>query len=139
MKIEKVHPAGWKLITDDEIYYFGEYGKFGCYCNDGVVYKDRQAFETGKGVCYINEYGFDNCDENNGPLFEFGAKEAVASELEGNSYVATTGWTREELVALCDGNEAMAEDLFDHLDWMSPETLWDEWCEDDEEQERLEG
>lgn len=138
MKIEKVYPAGWKMVTDDETYYFGEYGKFGCYCNEGVVYKDRQAFETGNGVCYINEYGFENDDENSGLLFEFNAKEAVASELEGNSYVAISGYTRQDLIALCDGNEVMAEDLFDHLDWMAPETLWNEWCEDDEEQERLE-
>lgn len=137
MKIEKVYPAGWKMITDDEIYYFGEYGKFGCYCNEGVVYKDRHAFETGNGVCYINEYGFDNADENDGVLFEFTAKEAVASELEGNSYVTTEGWTRQDLINLCNGNAAMAEELFDHLDWMSPETLWDEWCEDEEEQEML--
>lgn len=137
MKIEKVYPAGWKLTTDDETYYFGEYGKFGCYYNEGVVYKDRQAFETGNGVCYINEYGFDNNDENDGPLFEFDAKEAVASELEGNSYVATEGWTRQNLIDLCNGDESMAKELFDHLDWMSPETLWNEWCEDEEKQEIL--
>ena len=138
MKIEKVYPAGWKMATDDETYYFGEYGKFGCYCNEGVVYKDRQAFETGKGVCYINEYGFDNSDENGSSIFEFDEKEAIASALEGNSYVATSGYTRQDLIDLCNGNEDIASDLFDHLDWMYPETLWDEWCEDEEEQERLE-
>ena len=137
MKIEKVYPAGWKMVTDDETYYFGEYGKFGCYCNEGVVYKDENAFKTGEGVCYINEYGFDNADENSDSLFEFNAKEAVASELEYNSYVTTSGYTRADLVALCNGDEALTEDLFNHLDWMCPETLWDEWCEDEEEQEKL--
>ena len=132
MKIEKVYPAGWKMETEDETYYFGEYGKFGCYCNDGVVYKDRQAFETGKGVCYINEYGFENTKENAGWLFEFSAKEAVASELEGNSYVAIGGWTRADLEDLCDGTGYDVEDFFDHLDWMSPETLMDEWLDDEE-------
>lgn len=138
MQIEKVYPAGWKMVTDDETYYFGEYGKFGCYCNEGVVYKDENAFKTGVGVCYINEYGFDNGDENSGRLFEFNAKEAAASELEGNSYVATTGWTRGDLECLCEGTGYDVEDLFDHLDWMSPETLMDEWLEDDEEQEGIE-
>ena len=137
MKIEKVYPAGWKMITDDETYYFGEYGKFGCYGNEGVIYKDENAFKTGIGVCYINEYGFDNDDENGGRLFEFDAKEAVASELEGNSYVATTGYTREDLEALCEGTGCDVEDLFDCLDWMSPETLTDEWIEDEEEQNAL--
>lgn len=134
MKIEKVYPAGWKMVTDDDTYYFGEYGKFGCYCNEGVVYKDENAFKTGEGVCYINEYGFENDDENGSLLFEFGAKEAIASELEGNTYVAIQGYTRQYLIELCDGNEKLAEELFDHLDWMAPETLWDEWCEDDEDE-----
>lgn len=133
MKIEKVHPAGWKMVTDEGTIYFGEYGQFGCYCNDGVIYKDEGAFKTGKGVCYIPEYGFDNDDENGGSLFEFYAKEAVASELEGNSYTATEGYTRADLEALCEGTKYDAEDLFDHLDWMSPETLIDEWARDEEE------
>ena len=134
MKIEKVYPAGWKMETDNEIIYFGEYGRFGCYCNDGVIYKDEQAFESDNGVCYINEYGFDNEDENSGPLFEFLAKEAIASGLEGNSYIATDGYTRKDLITLCDGDEGMAKELFDHLDWMSPETLISEWEDDEEEQ-----
>ncbi len=134
MKIEKVYPAGWKMEKENETIYFGEYGKFGCYCNEGVVYKDEQAFKIGKGVCYINEYGFNNEDGNGSLLFEFNAKEAVASELEGNSYIATEGYTREDLEALCKGTEYSAEELFDHLDWMSPGTLMDEWLEEDEEE-----
>lgn len=134
MKIEKVYPAGWKMEADNETYYFGEYGQFGCYCNDGVVYKDRQAFETGKGVCYIPEFGFENKDENGSTLFEFYAKEAVASELEGNSYVTTEGYTRKDLEELCEGTKFDAEDFFEHLDWMCPETLMDEWLHDEEEE-----
>lgn len=135
MKIEKVFPAGWKMETDNETYYFGEYGKFGCYQNDGVVYKDEQAFETGEGVCYIPEYGFDNEDENGGKLFEFSAKESVASGLEGNSYTATEGYTRADLESLCEGTNFSARELFDHLDWMYPETLIGEWANDEEENE----
>lgn len=133
MKIEKVYPAGWKMETTDETYYFGEYGSFGCYCNDGVVYKDRQAFESGEGVCYIPEYGFENENENGTTLFEFYAKETVASELEGNSYVATEGYIREDLENLCRGTGFGVEDFFDHLDWMYPETLMDEWIREEEE------
>ena len=135
MKIEKVYPAGWKMETGDETYYFGEYGKFGCYCNDGVVYKDRQAFESGEGVCYIPEYGFENESENFRSLFEFTTKEAVASELEGNSYVGISGYTREDLEDLCRGTSFDVEDFFNHLDWMYPETLMDEWLSDEEENE----
>lgn len=127
MKIVKVYPAGWKMVTEDETFYFGEYGQFGCYCNDGVVYKDEEAFKTGNGVCYINEYGFENENENSTTLFEFRAKECTASGIEDNTYIATEGYTRKDLIDLCNGNEDMAQDLFDHLDWMSPETLLDEW------------
>ena len=133
MKIEKVYPAGWKMEAENTTYYFGEYGKFGCYCNDGVIYKDKEAFESGNGVCYINEYGFDNEDENSGPLFKFVAKEAVASGLEGNSYMATNGYTRKDLEELCEDTNYSAEELFEHLDWMSPEVLITEWLDDEEE------
>lgn len=134
MKIEKVYPAGWKMELDEETIYFGEYGKFGCYGNDGVIYKDEQAFKTGDGVCYIPEYGFENKNENGTLLFEFFAKEAEASKLEGNSYVATEGYTREDLERLCEGTSFDVEDFFNHLDWMYPETLMDEWLEDEEEE-----
>ena len=133
MKIEKVYPAGWKMETKDETYYFGEYGKFGCYCNDGVVYKDEHAFETGEGVCYIPEYGFENESENANQLFEFHAKEAVASGVEYNSYVATEGYTKEDLKDLCRGTNFDVRELFEHLDWMYPETLIEEWERDEEE------
>ena len=135
MKIEKVYPAGWKMETDDEIYYFGEYGQFGCYCNSGVIYKDENAFYSGEGVCYIPEYDFDNVEENKTTLFEMHAKEMVASGLERNSYIATCGITREDLEDLCRGTGYDVEDFFHHLDWMHPETLMDEWITDDEEQE----
>lgn len=137
MKIEKVYPAGWKMETNDKTYHFGEYGRFGCYCNDGVVYKDEEAFKTGEGVCYIPEYGFENESENANQLFEFHAKAMVASGVECNSYVATEGYTREDLEDLCRGTGYDAEDLFNHLDWMYPETLLEEWFRDDEEQEML--
>ena len=133
MKIIKVFPAGWKMETDEITYYFGEYGQFGCYCNEGVVYKDEQAFETGEGVCYIPEYGFENREENGSQLFEFHAKEAVASGVEYNSYVATEGYTRADLENLCEGTSFTARELFDHLDWQHPDTLANEWLDYEEE------
>ena len=131
MKIEKIYPAGWKIITDNDTYYIGEFGKFGCYCNEGVVYKDENAFKTGEGVCYISEYGF---EEDN--LLDDNIKEVVTKEVGNIGYIAISGYTRADLIALCNGDEDIAEDLFDHLDWMFPETLWGEWC-DEEEMEEL--
>ena len=133
MKIEKVYPAGWKMKRDNETIYFGEFGRFGCYGNDGVVYKDEEAFKSGNGVCYINEYGFDNSEENARKLFEFRAKEGVASDLEENSYTTTEGYTRADLEALCEGTNIEVTDLFEHLDWQSPEILVNEWLDDEEE------
>ena len=124
MKIEKVYPAGWKMETPDETYYFGEYGRFGCNCNDGVIYKDDEAFETGEGVCYVPEFEFENADEN---PFEFEIKECIASEIADNPYVAIQGYTRQDFIELCDGNAKLAQELYDHVDWQHPETLWDEW------------
>lgn len=137
MLIKKVFPAGWKMETGGEPIYFGEYGRFGCNCNDGVVYKDKEAFETGEGVCYIPEYGFENVDENQSELFEFSVKEAVASQLENNSYVATEGYTRADLEHLCEDTGYDVEDFFNHLDWAFPETVIAEWLDDDEQEEAL--
>lgn len=127
MKITKVYPAGWKMTTDGETYYIGEFGKFGCYCNEGVVYKDENAFKTGNGVCYVSEYGFETDD-----LLDDNVKEAIIKEVGSVNYVTISGYTRANLVELCNGDETIAEDLFNHLDWMYPETLWDEWQDDEE-------
>ena len=129
--VKKAEPAGWKVEVEGKAYYFGEYGRFGPNCNDGVVFKDEAAFNSGNGVCYVNEYGFENANENLGPLFEFGAKEAVAAGLEGNTYVALGGYTKQDFIDICDGNAEMARELFIHVDWQAPETLWDEWVRDE--------
>lgn len=131
--VEKADIAGWKVVTPNETYYIGEYGtNHGYFCNEGVVYKNRQAFATGKGICYIPESGFDNSD--NFELFEFSAKAGAASDIIDNPYIATEGYTRQNLIDLC-GSEFLAEELFDGLDWMCPETLWGEFCEDSDEED----
>lgn len=84
------------------------------------------AFESGQGVCYIPEYGFDNADQNECELFEMAAKQAVALDLVGNPYIATEGYTRQEFDDIVEGSDISAEDLFDMLDWQSLETLFNE-------------
>lgn len=93
--------------------------------------------KTGVGICYIPEYGFENLEENQSELFEFSAKEAVASQLENNSYIATEGYTRADLEHLCKGTDYDVEDFFNHLDWAFPETMMEEWLSDDEREEAL--
>ena len=80
MKLEKVYPRGWKLVTSDDTIFIGEYGTDVGNCNPGVIYKNNEAFKTGEGVCYVPEWGFENSDENDSVLFEFHAKAAVADK-----------------------------------------------------------
>lgn len=132
LKIEKAD-AGWRVITDDETYYVGEYDIRGC--NEGVIYRDKKAFNSGVGVCYVPEYGFDNDDQNAGELFEFAAKQAVSEELQDNPYVTTSGYTREDFDKLVEGTKYSAYDLFMSCEWQHPETLLDEWTDLDEEED----
>lgn len=133
LKVEKADIAGWKITTPDETYYIGEYGEnHGCFMNEGTIYKDRKAFETGEGICYIPEYGFNNENQNDSELFEFWAKEKASSGITNNPYITTTGYTRQDLIDLC-GSAILAQDMFDHLDWMCPETLWQDFCSDSDE------
>jgi len=37
------------------------------------------------------------------------------------------GYTKQELINLCNGKEQTAKVLFDMLSWQSPYTLLDEW------------
>ena len=132
MKITKADIAGWRIETDDQTYYVGEYVHLGC--NEGVIYKDLHAFETGEGVCYVQEYGFENADQNGGELFEFAAKEGAASVLENNPYIASTGYTRKDFEDMVEGTKYSAQDLFYSCEWQSPETLMDEWLQYDEDE-----
>lgn len=126
MKIEH-KDRGWKIIQDNgEIVYLGEYGVLGA--NEGVIYKDYDAFYNGdeNEVCYINEYGFDNEEENAYELFEFEKKEMCSSDLVNNSYQARTGYTRKDIVEMCNGDTKLAEIVFEECEWTCPETILDE-------------
>jgi len=41
-------------------------------------------------------------------------------------------WTRFKIMWLCDFNEEIADMLFEHVDWQSPDTLFDEWMREGE-------
>lgn len=116
---------GWKITNGNKITYIGEYGQENA--NEGVIYKDYEAFRTGEGICYIPEYGFENKDDNFGKLFEFHAKQCEAAGIEDNSYQAETGYTRQDFIEMCDGDISLAEDIFQECDWQHPETLLDEY------------
>lgn len=131
IKIQKVEPAGWKVTEDNTIIYFGEFGRFGCYQNEGVVYKDREAFEKGEGVCYISEYSFDGIEfSGEERYYKFNHPEKIPNkfkyEILKNPHWGLSGDTRESLETLCQDSNYDIEDLFNHLDWMCAETLINE-------------
>lgn len=104
------------LILDDENRIFNYEG--GSTFN-GTCYKDIEAFKTGKGICYISEYGLmDLHEELNG--------------LEGEdraSILGCHGYTRQDILNLLPDGEAfdkVAEYIFYTCDWQYPETLLDE-------------
>ena len=133
IKIQKVEPAGWKVIEDDTIIYFGEHGRFGCYQNEGTIYKDQKAFDTNEGVCYISEYNFNITTNllNNNRYYNFKHPEEIPEEFKyeiiKNPYWSLSGNTREYLEQLCQEDNINVENLFEHLDWMYAESLIEDW------------
>lgn len=128
MQIKKVRVGyGYKVIQDNEVVgYYGEYADNGA--SEGVIFKDYEAFELGEGVCYINEYGFDNSEQNSCELFEFNAKQiATENGVVDNPYFATGGYTKQDFINLAGGDLKLAEALFDSVGWECPETLLDQW------------
>ena len=74
----------------------------------GFVYKDEEAFLfSPKDVCYIAEDDYPNEEKQ---------------------------YTRTDIVRICDGNVALATIIFYMLDWQHPETLYDEYIRENEEQ-----
>ena len=132
IKIQKVEPAGWKVIEDDTIIYFGEYGRFGCYQNEGTIYKDQKAFNSNKDVCYISEYSFSGISQQGDDrYYKFKHPEEIPEEFKYeiiyNPYWSLSGNTREYLEHLCQEDNIDTKDFFEHLDWQCSETLINEW------------
>jgi hypothetical protein len=62
---------------------------------NGYCYKDINAFNNKKGVCYI-------------------------AELSDQEY------TYQDFLSMCNGNEKLARNIFEDIDWQHPETRLDE-------------
>jgi hypothetical protein len=72
------------------------------YTTEGRCYKDDDAFVSGEGVCYIPEYAFDD---------ELNIKDT---------------YTRDDIVSVCDGDDAMADMVYFSLSWEYPETRYED-------------
>ena len=84
------------------------YAKPGCY-EDGVVsgciYKDEEAYEKDwDAVCYIPEYAFQD------------------QEVDEEGFSQMTGYTHNDLLAMCNGNREWCDYFFQSCLWAYPET-----------------
>lgn len=103
--------------------------------DNGVVYKDYEAFKSGVGICYISEYGLEDLENK---LDELDQRKRF---LTGEEYLAERaeilehcGETRQSILAqvreafgddymLTDGQvEYFAGDVFELADWASVAT-----------------
>lgn len=93
-KIEK--DFGSLIIEDGKIY-----GYEGGYTDEGIVYKDYEAFQTGRGVCYMSEFELADLDENLADL-EAAYKNSEMSEedywAEREEILQGYGETRESIM-----------------------------------------
>lgn len=86
------------------------------HCGEGEYFADEIAFRYFRHlVCHICEHS-EPADPND----------------ESGIIGPDQGYTRADLVAMCGGDEGKAAELFGRLDWRSPETLLNEWDDDNE-------
>ena len=99
--------------------------------DNGWCFKDTDAWKSGKGICYIGEYGLADIDEQVEELDAELANGRISEEEfkeKKNALFADNGYTREQIVEMCGGKgfEKLAESIFYEVDWCSPETLFSE-------------
>ena len=98
--------------------------------DNGVVYKDSEAFKTGVGICYISEYGLEELEEKLDELNQ--RKQWLTAEdylAERKKILEECGETRQSIIdqvreafgddyLMTDKQvEAFADDVFGLADW----------------------
>ena len=98
--------------------------------DNGVVYKDYEAFKTGVGICYISEYGLEDLEEKLGELDQrkqfLSGEEYLAERAEILEHCGETRQSIIDQVRDAFGNDYMltdeqveyfASDVFQLADW----------------------
>ena len=125
---------GKKIVDGDKVSYL-----LGNTFN-GECYKDRVAFKSGKGICYISEYGYQSMDEDLVSLdVEYDQSDMTEEEYKENrkSIIRTYGYTRQDFLDLVGWSEdltdrekeiatKLAEIVFEGVDWQTPCTYFNE-------------
>lgn len=91
------------------------------YHGQGWIYKNFEAFKNKtENICYVSEYDEDEISEGVGYRYKDFVK--MAQEFIDNDKEVTEYCKQEETTA-----EDIAENLFEMVDWQSPETLIVDW------------
>ena len=98
--------------------------------DNGVVYKDYEAFKSGVGICYISEYGLEDLEEKLGELDQrkqfLSGEEYLAERAEILEHCGETRQSIIDQVRDAFGNDYMltdeqveyfASDVFQLADW----------------------
>ena len=109
---------------------------------DGYCYKNREAFQSGNGVCYISEAEYNELQSDLTALQAEYEKSDMSDEdyqSDRKHLLENAGWTRNKLIELCGGPgfEKLAEEVFLSLEWQSPETYMNEMVLTEEDLPRL--
>ena len=122
-RIEK--DCGYLLKDRNGITYY-----HGGSTDNGVVYKDYEAFKTGEGICYISEYGLEDLEDKLEELDQ--RKRFMTAEeylAERKKILEECGETRQSIIdqvreacgddyLMTDAQiEYFAEDVFELADW----------------------
>lgn len=125
-RIEKDY--GYLVLQDGKVYDCE-----GGNTDNGVVYKDYEAFKSGKGICYISEYGLEELEDKLAELERAHYDSPITSEdlylSERERIILSAGETRQSIIAqvreafgddymLTDEQvEYFAIDVFGLADW----------------------
>ena len=105
--------------------YAGEKYYTGGLTDEGVVFKDRTIYEKQPDeICYISEDALEEYGE------VFGENGLL--KFANLNYDIPRGYSHNDFLKLCNGKEDMAREVFEAVDWQSPETYYEEKLEDDE-------
>ena len=125
-KIQKDY--GYLVIDEGHIFDIeGEMSDNGC------IFKDTSAFESGEGICYVGEFGLEDIQEKLAELEEAHYNSDITSErlyrLERERIILAGGETRQTIIQQVQeafGDDYMftqeqtvyfAEDVFQLADW----------------------
>lgn len=97
---------------------------------DDIIYKDKDAFNNGKGVCYISALELEDYESQLKDNYNLTDEEYFKFLNELNNKV---GYRVDEFIKECFGNKKFAEYVLDNLSWEYVSTFMDSFIENFDE------